>query len=375
MICIQAVKALPTDWVNPSGKQHFIFYVSLKDIYTNDVKDTLVAGGAFAVFGKVQGVEKCLGYNVIDNDLDTLNVRINADDFSTVTNLKIKYWDIYRSCTRTMNYVNTNMVLQDSSSFKLGTLSFYDLAKILYPKDTLLTNESPMLPTVGVANEPITFSGSAGLNIDPATGAINPKLTLAGKYNVYVATNECYIHNDIEVVVKDTVKQDTTDTKPKLDAGLLHFKLVSPTCNTKGSIIFDGSAPLGSLYTLVDVDHQSIRLTSSTGIFTNLKDGIYKAEVGYNGDTLTYGETFALSAAKGCGNPVLNFSNPSGDPPSIYLEKPGVIQIFNRDGKLMITLQAPAEWNGTDQSGREVPMGDYYLYLNDNKEQTITILR
>lgn len=363
--------AIPKGWQNPGGKEVCTLYVSMDDLYINDIKDTLKRGDGFAVFGTVLGQEKCLAYKFVDNDSDTMNVIVRADTLSVVTNLKFKFWSVDSSCVRVMKYTNANP-LEDSTTIIIPSLSFYDTPQIYYPKDSLLANETSLLPLLSEITDSISFTATNGLSIDPNTGNINAKLTGgANTYIVSVHTELCYYGDDIKIVIQDTV-----DTRPKLDSMKVQFTLVPPTCDTKGSIVYDGTgAPTGTQFVLQEIDNESNKQSSTTGNFNNIKDGVYQIKLSYEWTSFTYKETFVLSAAKGCNNPVLNFSDPSGAPPAIYLEKPGVVQIFNRDGKLIKTLQAPAHWNGTDQSGNDVPMGDYYLYLNENKEQTITILR
>lgn len=52
----------------------------------------------------------------------------------------------------------------------------------------------------------------------------------------------------------------------------------------------------------------------------------------------------------------------------------GKINIYNRTGTLIRTLEGPTEWNGTDQQGNIVPVGIYFIVKQNGNRTLITIL-
>lgn len=71
----------------------------------------------------------------------------------------------------------------------------------------------------------------------------------------------------------------------------------------------------------------------------------------------------------------LSFS-PNGDGlrDEYFIDKSGLAKIYNKDGKLIQQLEAPAYWNGTTSAGQLAPGGYYLILLNDEK-QYVTLVR
>lgn len=55
----------------------------------------------------------------------------------------------------------------------------------------------------------------------------------------------------------------------------------------------------------------------------------------------------------------------------------GLVHIYSNSGKLIKQFNAPGEWDGRDQQGQAVPMGNYVLIsdLDRSKIIEVTIIR
>ncbi|MBA7574742.1 hypothetical protein ES708_16557 [subsurface metagenome] len=68
---------------------------------------------------------------------------------------------------------------------------------------------------------------------------------------------------------------------------------------------------------------------------------------------------------------------PNGDDieDSYFIPHEGTVKIYNRNGRLLKELSTPAYWDGTDNSGKTMPMGNYFIVTDNGKVVNITIVR
>lgn len=64
-----------------------------------------------------------------------------------------------------------------------------------------------------------------------------------------------------------------------------------------------------------------------------------------------------------------------GQEDEYFIPHQGVVKIYNREGRLIKELNTPAYWDGTDDSGNEMPMGNYVMVTDDNRIVNITIVK
>ncbi len=67
--------------------------------------------------------------------------------------------------------------------------------------------------------------------------------------------------------------------------------------------------------------------------------------------------------------------NSDGVEDEYFIPHVGSIQIFDRNGSLLRKIETPAYWDGRDDSGHLLPMGNYLMITNTNKAVNITIVR
>jgi hypothetical protein len=58
-----------------------------------------------------------------------------------------------------------------------------------------------------------------------------------------------------------------------------------------------------------------------------------------------------------------------------YIRAIGSTKIYNSEGRMIKELTTPSDWDGSDQSGQLVPMGQYYIITNDKEKSALTVLK
>lgn len=156
----------------------------------------------------------------------------------------------------------------------------------------------------------------------------------------------------------------------------LKYQLTSYECNVGAKIIFDttsvsvGMAPY-KVSLISKLTNKS--LTPKGNIFSNIFEIQYQLLVedpyGCSGT-----EELALDNHKPnkCNNQVINSEDPDGLN-SIFIEEQGIAKIFDKNGKLVKTLQTPGSWDGSSGTGELIP-GFYVVQIND-KQFHITVIR
>jgi hypothetical protein len=157
------------------------------------------------------------------------------------------------------------------------------------------------------------------------------------------------------------------------------YQLESVDCKTGTTIKIDESFNLGSkgpyLYTLKNSD-TGILSTSTSPVFAHLQKGHYDVTIADNQNICSSYIPNAIKIAKVADCETAIFS-PDGDGlnDSYTIENIGQAEIFNRQGKRVKILSAPAVWDGTDQSGAMLDLGYYVIIINGTNKLYVTLVQ
>lgn len=308
-------------------------------------------------------------------------------------------------------------------------------ASITYPKLKYCNNEVSATPTLVGKIPSLTFSAPSGLNMDPNTGIIDPSKSIPSSYKVVFQTSTCIPQNTVTITIvaapitklgndtiicqgtslnlnaqnvgnnivwstgatsssitvnnagsykvqvsnadacmaRDTIKVDTYE----LDLQKFKKQLLPVDCKNTGQLIIDESSIVKGFapyhYTLTSLYNGKI-LQSDVPIIP-LQDGDYTLSISdRNGCKKTYSETLEITRIDNCDYPVLA-PNSTGALSSFFVSYTGIVKIYDKRGTCLKQLQAPAHWDGKDEGGSQVPMGDYYLVSEGQESIIITVLR
>ena len=314
-----------------------------------------------------------VGYGYYNPLSDTLGVTVNLDSGKLNLLYKLFYWDDTRKCQISIqdsNQLFLNPYGKSTVIRAYGQIPLVSYSKVSYYKSERSAKiNTPSVPVSG-------FSNSKNLIINTSTGEIDLTNSNPGTYIININSTFCLQSNQLTIEIRaDTipVKNDTN----KLDLTNLVYDVLKATCNKEGSIFIKANSIKGkrpfNFYLSNKSDNNITQ--SSSGIFEDVKVGIYSLTIT---DSLGKAERFSqeikLAQGEECHNTVLRPDGKDGLQ-SLYISETGSAKIMNRNGEIINKLTIPGEWNCTDQNGKPVPMGDYYLFVNEAQSKIITVLR
>lgn len=148
------------------------------------------------------------------------------------------------------------------------------------------------------------------------------------------------------------------------------------TCAQKGEITIDRSAidNVAAPYSITLTSAFSgseLVLVESDSVFVNLTEDTYILTViDSAGCVYDYTDDIIINLDEsGCGSSII--SPDFGE--SLTVPFQGKVNIYNRNGGLVRTFDAPGEWDGTDSRGQTVPIGVYILIADGNRDQIIQV--
>ena len=360
--------------VTPTTESHS---VNISDASITVDNNPLETGDAIGLFYDSLGFLACGGYAV----WPSAQIIAYGDDsgepngFSSAglgEPFKFKIWKKRGNCV-----VDSGTIVQfqylpptfnDSIYFKVnGTSKMITLngarKEIYYPQTHYCTGDPDPLP-VKVGNIPdVTYSSQAGLSLNPTTGQINIAASQPGSYTIFFQTSLCLLQQSFEV-------------KVKLNIDNLHTSVTKSTCTSPGQLFIDpgtvqcGTAPLE--YKLKNILNGQ-ETTSSSNVISKLPDAAYELYVkDANGDEVKYHTPVIIS--KDCKDLILA-PNSTGESSTFFIPYEGKARIYDRFGQLTKEVTIPSEWDATDNSGNLVPMGQYVIICNEEKQIVITVIK
>lgn len=213
----------------------------------------------------------------------------------------------------------------------------------------------------------ISFSSQLGLDLDTVSGEISTHTSMPGSYYVsFHVTESCMIDDSVQITIAESFN-DALDSNLKQKIECDH----SSVDFTLDSSYFSNGLPLYQIdiYSIVD----NVLLNANTPSAMNLVEGNYEITIT---DGLGCVDTLSLAIVENdnCDNPVL--TPELNDEYSTYtIDCSELIKIYNRYGQLIRKDQGPLVWDGSDNSGQLVVTGDYFIFCDDKKIETITVIR
>ena len=142
----------------------------------------------------------------------------------------------------------------------------------------------------------------------------------------------------------------------------------------------DGSIQINSIQVNYERgEHSYTRINQITGKrsqnMETVPEGIYQIEVTDEREcTSVYEEDITIEQKCLEDYPVFT-PNQDGTEDEYFIPYVGTVRIFDRNGTLMKELTTPAYWDGTDNSGTQMPMGNYLMLTEKGRVVNITIIR
>jgi internalin A len=155
----------------------------------------------------------------------------------------------------------------------------------------------------------------------------------------------------------------------------INYAITNNDCTKGASIEIDDSqitAPnIPLTYSLTPLNNQP-SVTSVSAVLKNVTSGRYSLTISdVNNCSIELQNYIFVPVPTGC----MDSFTPNGDglEDTYFIDKSGTAKIYNKTGMLIRTINTPAAWDGSDDSGAICPMG-YYIILINGKEKTGVVL-
>lgn len=369
---------------------------------------------------------------------DTTDFRITVygsdgttDGFNAGDNLNLKLWLHNANCIlEHISQVESDspLVFSNAVTNRVNVLNFERIS-VGYAEPEYCLNEAEIRPVTGHAVADLVFQADNGLNIDAATGSIDPARSAAGDYAIVVNSSMCLTNNNLSITLNDiprlTNMPDTficgdalilaapagyqsvlwstgattreveltrsdnvwyriTDDKgcsnadtfkvDKIDIERIDYRIVDADCYQKGrleildQVISNGRPPYA--YKVTNrVDNTVVNNLNE------LPEGVYMLEIiNDNGCVLRYRQTLVVEKDCLTDRPVFS-PNEDGLDDRYFISFEGLIRIYDRNGSLKRRLTGPVYFDGKDSNGNPLPMGTYLVVSEKGENITLTIIR
>ena len=367
--------AQPASWnVHYTSDSNFVNFGSSNFMLIDGINTRPQMNDVIGIFTIVNKQEKCVGYTIIRDSASfriTIYKKTTTDSLGYTPKLsfRIRWWKSAEYC----EVVFQNSGKLDTSEIHVSQV-ITNLPFIKYPKDIFTNYDQNPTPIISVALTDPIFYASNGLLIDSTKGLIYIQNAKAGTYTINLTSNTCLKSNVLTIIKKDSILAPVT-VIPALSK--LTYSTLSPGCKTLGSIYFDDQTILGKkpFVFQLSTNYSTDVITNTNGKFDELREGNYQLSVrDSTGKETKYEKLISLIKQGDCTSSVLAPNSKDGLQ-AIFIPEIGTASILNRDGSVIKKLTIPAEWDGRDANGNEVPMGDYYLFINEQQSKVITVIR
>lgn len=378
----------PANWTFTPTSKAKSFSFSINNLfYVNGKYESPSIGDCVGIFTKINNAEKCVGYTLIKNDTANFTVLAYGRDFATDSTssgyiynstFKIHWWRKTRNCQIVGTYPDSTQKLDSIASPISVNQVMALLPSAFYTSSSYnISTDSNPSPTISNILTDIRFkSSSVKLQLDSSLGTINLKASGTGSFKIKMSSQYCLQNDSLTIVLTDSLPSVVDTSKaPILD--YLSFDILSPGCKTLGSIHFKLNTIAGKKpFTFkLSTNYSLETFTNLDGRFEELREGNYQLTVvDSTGKASKYKKVIALEKKEDCTSAILAPNSKDGLQ-AIFIPEQGTANILDREGRVIKQLAIPAEWDGRDAKGEYVPMGDYYLFINEQQSKVITVIR
>lgn len=378
--------AQPSDWIDSTTSSVSTFFFPSSSLRLNGTTFKPAKGDAVAIFskqltGSYAGQYKCVGMRSFTAAaMDTFTLAAykkipggSVYGFDSAQQAYILYWSATAKCYYELKISQNPIYLAPNTHVRLDS-ALLMRHNVVYPSPIYDKSISTDTPSVPMTLTSLTFSASPnGLYLNGVTGLIYPSASDTGYYTITLQTQGCLVSSTLQI----TIKSPTIPQTKTIDLSGLKCAKTDPSCTKPGTIVFDTDSIKGSppfQYTLTNTSTQT-SFINNTGHFEQLAEGVYQLQVADSLDSVaTFPSSITLLRPNDCGNPVLAPDGKNGLE-TVYIQAQGSAKILDREGKVVKELTVPANWDGSDSNGKALPMGDYYLFVNGEQSQIITVIR
>ena len=277
----------------------------------------------------------------------------------------------------------------DSGDFtisKPGASPIADITDIQNSGEYTITNNSPGCSSVdtvyiSVSKTSVTIDTEETCNSVKLTAAASSSLasySLEWSDSSKGSSLEAFSDGPVSVKITDAMGCSSSATfDVKIHRLKFESALVQTTpanCWDEGKVKLTSSSVAGYVGRLQYLLHNTLNDQYVTNL-DNVPEGVYTLRVvdGRNCKS-DYGEKFTVLLDCMDKYPVFT-PNGDGKDDEYFISYQGKIKIFDRYGKLLIELEAPAYWDGKDSRGVPLPMGNYLMVNEQGKVLNISIIK
>lgn len=309
--------------------------------------------------------------------------------------------------------------------------SFYAESYTVQYPSVLCDYSEPVSPISDLPVKEITFSSANGLSIG-STGEIFPQKTTPGSYQIIMNSGYCLETNSIPISIiakpdfkiietlecdrtrlqlqinnvespsvswSDSTKGTVTEaleskpvwatvtdefgciTTDSIMAEVKKLEISSPVIDKQESDCWvDGKVNIQSANVANNVGEYSYHLqnTINGSLVTQLEkvpEGEYVLQVIDSRDCMAVAPE-KLTIIQKCLEDYPVFTpNSDGVEDQYFIPYQGKIKIYSSENHLVKELESPIYWDGTDQTGNSLPMGNYVMITDQGRPVNITIVR
>ena len=254
----------------------------------------------------------------------------------------------------------------------------------IQPQDSLHVNQ----PVSAVKGSTITLPLQFDLAVSGSTynwyknniylsSTTIPVLTLSNITEMNAGRYTCIITNNTPRLTGITLHARSYSilVEPCIKFSYINYEITANDCS-KGAAIQIDHTQISALntpltYALHPLNNQS-SITSASAVLNDVMPGRYSLTISdVNNCSVELQNYIFIPVPAGC----MDSFTPNGDglEDTYLIDKPGYTKIYNKNGTLIRTLNTPAAWDGSDESGKLCPMG-YYIIIIDGKEKTGVVL-
>lgn len=341
-----------------------------KSLVTTIDNGTLVSGDVIGVFYTVQGLQKCGGlveWKGSDTFLIAYGDNGSQNGFQPNETFVFKIWRKAQNCilenVLTQFAELDQMLITSKDQYVQDGISQIDQLSAFVPSFSL-GKDTSFCQGDSIRLKPSLTNGSFLWSTKSTANQLDVKT--AGQYWLkYTDANNCAVSDTIEIAIN------------QVDLSALKTSITNATCKMAGLVHIDENTIKGRKpfqYTITnELTGQTIETYANT---INLNDGVNLLSIqDANGCIAICPTPITIARAENCKHPILA-PDSQGEFGSFYIPYPsGIAKIYDRSGKLKKQMHLPANWDGKDEAGNIVPMGDYYIVCEGEKSLTVTVIK